>query len=1464
MACRFKYYVNGVERKLYTELYGYMDTTPAEKKTVNAVHKILRNNGIATKRFGVKKMIYLPQTNVEHSLLEIKRINNEYPGLLTTTYKGMAPKSWTPAAPKYELDINEYILQQIPVRGLETADFVSNDPTDIDQYVRLVAGEENTADYYLSEKVRQENTSEQSKFSDLNKEEIDRVEGKVVHLQDSFASVGVMVEVEYDTEIPSIAQVERKEDGAPIIKVNPNLAKEDTVYHEFGHIYVDLLGVNHPLVQSGIAQLKDTDLYKQVEEKYPELTGERLDKEVLVTAIGLEGAKITRQNPTWIQQLINRIMRAVGNVFGIEPNAAAVLAEEMFAKKLRGDAMFRPLSPYTQYSKQEQRFTETVQNLKIRVANEIYEVEQLPLEQKEKRIYRLKRLQNGLENVKKVEDLLEAVQAMADSLNAAYKQYEEVMSLPRTERATLENMTKIYKLKNELDRLDVMKAIKNSLTQTKKKGNIIDEGRFNTLEERVRRILDRADELEDEFEDDIIPILAEFLSGYHNQNIDPEVQAQIDNIQEYGDWKRRRSMIRSNPDYVLLKVSRANNEITETEFNEKAKKLVIEALKDKYVANYSTLKKELSNAHKDKGNFSYMLDPLIYSNDKAVQLFVKSIQDADLRKNDMTLELKSKLSKEYEEFTKGMSGENVSKLNEDLLEVVTMNGMKRLSMVQPIDIDLYINTRKEYAEELRKTYKKPVKTEEQTDEEFINSINNWAKSEDGQEYQREESEWHRQNSESIEGWRDELNAINKLIGTAKKIQKELREADNIDSDSYAMQDVKLKELRKLKSRNYNQATGTARGDWVRPRKSVYTNQKYLKIQKNPRLKKYYDFVVKEFQVGQKMVSRKPDKNSWDRFSYLMPTIRKEDLNRLYEQGLISTTKDILKDTFTITETNAEFGTYDDNSGELNTTVPVYYINRVDAKDVSKDIASSLYRFRHMAHNFKVKDEAVGYVNLFKDIIENREIIQENSAGVDMVIKTAEFLGFSMTKKKKEGKRGVQSNLSQHLNEWIKMVVFGQSELKSEVGKVSLSQVAGVANKFTAMSTLSFNLLQGANQLILDNLSTVQEAVAGQFISKSDFAWAKAKYWSEAAAIKDITRFDPKTKLGKALDFFDAFTEFTDQEGNKLVGGKARRLLTGDNLLFLQKGAEHELSSTRLLALMRSLKGKLKDKSGNVLQNKKGKDADLYDMLLIDKKTGLMSVDPRVDNFSRLDFINLLQGLGRRTNQTKGKMHMSMLSRRWYGKLFMLFRNWIMPGLRRHYGHGGAFGSTLHVDEEMGTLTQGFVISILNQIQSSIRSKKLVYGELTDLEKQNIKRGYTEIGFMATAAVLVSALANLDDDDESWGSNFALYQAKRYQTEIMQWYPPAGISEMFRIMESPTATARPLVKGWDLFNQLLIDSAYRLGLPVPEEAVFYQRRSGRYAKGDSKLKKHFEDLIPVWRGLTKTSSPEEAYKWFTQF
>jgi len=1454
MAC--KYYINGVESRLYTELYGYMDNTAPEKKTVKAVHNILKTHGIATKYF--RGSIYINQANLQPALREVGRINAKYPGLLTTKFTKTTPETiYSRASEAHTLNINAAVLSNIEVEGIETADFTYEDQTELDQYVRLVAGNENTDDYYLDEKARQENTNDQSRFSDMSKEAKDNLDSKVVHLKESFAKAGITVDVEYDTELSTLGEV-RPGEVNPIIVLNPNLVKEDTAYHEFGHIYIDMLGINDPVVSAAIAQLKNTPLYAQVQSTYPELTGDRLDKEVLATAIGLEGAKVVRKNPSFVQQIINRILRRIGEIFGVNSNIAGILAEEMFAKNLRADSMVNPLSPYTQESRDHQNFTEIVQDLKVRIASDIYLVEQLPIEEREKKIYNLKNLKQGLDKVKNVEDLLNTVNSMAVSLTSTIREYNRIMELPIHERATLENMTSLYKLKTELDALDVMQSLEVVMLDKREQGKILNEGVFETLEGRVASILKSGKLYNKRFSDNVIPVMAQFLSGYHNKAIDPQLQAQIDNTIKY---KRTQGLNTKTIEYVELNKRYKDGEIDTIEFLDQQVLLKVEQLKNKMIPNYGSLVKQLRAAHKDKSAFSYMLDPLIYSNDNAIQLFVKSVQEADLKKNDMTRIFKSELSAQYNEFVEGMSESDVAKLNEDLLEEVTVNGVKRLGIVNPIDTEKYYAARRKSVLKIKATYGVPIIKDDQSPESFIEEYKTWIKTNQTsyKKARAAEAKWDKKNSKPIEGWKDELKVLNTQIAQAKELRKKLKDEGKEDSDAYLMQTGRLQELEKFKRRNYNTEAQSPIGDWVRPDPKVYLNSKYTKIQNNSRLKKYYDFVLEEFRVGHRMIGPKMDKNSWDKFSYLMPSIRKKDYDRLREQGVISGIRDMLKESFSIVETDDDFGTYDQNSGELNKSVPVYYTNKVNARDVSRDIAGSLYQFRHMAHNYKVKSEAVGSVMLFRDIIENQKVLQENSSGIEYIQKTAESMGFKMPLLK-EG----QSNTFLHLDEWVKMVMFGQNELKSEWRGISLTKAVGSLNAFTAMNTLSFNLLQGANQLILDNLTMAQEAVAGQFMSKEDLAWAKTKYWfSEGAAVADVGKFNPESKLGKALEFFDALTEFTDHEGNKIVGGKARKLVSGDNLLFLQQAVEHELSSTRLLALMRTLKGKLKDSNGKVLKNEKGEEADLYDMLITDKN-GVMSVDPRVDNFNRLDFIGLIQGLSRRTNQTKGKIHSPMIARRAYGKLLMLFRSWLLPGIRRRYGHGG--GSTLRVDEELGAVTQGMYISFWNMLTESFSTKKFAYKNMTEMEKQNVKRTSVELSAMIGAAVLVNALANLDDDEESWASNFALYQAKRYHSEINMWNPPGLFSEGFRMMRSPIAGARPVQAGFGLFKQLSTDLGYFTGMPwIEEKDVYYQRRAGRFKKGDRKVTKDFQDMMIGWRGFNKSfgEGPKEAYKWFMQ-
>jgi len=152
------------------------------------------------------------------------------------------------------------------------------------------------------------------------------------HLEGVFASAGIRVKVRKDRSIEGAGEVVWDGETGEI-KVHPSRMGGDTVIHEFAHIYVELLGYEHPLVQDAIKELRGTALYQEIKELYPNLNQRDLDLEVLVTAMGRKGDKIfnNAKQENRFQTLIRRIIRAIGKVLGVQQDTAKFLAQNMIA-----------------------------------------------------------------------------------------------------------------------------------------------------------------------------------------------------------------------------------------------------------------------------------------------------------------------------------------------------------------------------------------------------------------------------------------------------------------------------------------------------------------------------------------------------------------------------------------------------------------------------------------------------------------------------------------------------------------------------------------------------------------------------------------------------------------------------------------------------------------------------------------------------------------------------------------------------------------------------------------------------------------------------------------------------------------------------------------------------------------------------------------------------------------------------
>ena len=127
-------------------------------------------------------------------------------------------------------------------------------------------------------------------------------------------------------------------DGEGItILINKETHTSETLPHEFGHLYLETLGYRNEHIQYAIKKLEGTQLYEDVSKTYPDLNKERLDKEVLATAIGQEYDKLSKQS--WFKIWFNKLTRLVGKALGISKESAKTLALDMFSLNIRQPKM---------------------------------------------------------------------------------------------------------------------------------------------------------------------------------------------------------------------------------------------------------------------------------------------------------------------------------------------------------------------------------------------------------------------------------------------------------------------------------------------------------------------------------------------------------------------------------------------------------------------------------------------------------------------------------------------------------------------------------------------------------------------------------------------------------------------------------------------------------------------------------------------------------------------------------------------------------------------------------------------------------------------------------------------------------------------------------------------------------------------------------------------------------------------
>ena len=1299
---------------------------------------------------------------------------------------------------------------------------------------------------------------------------------KINRLKESFKAAGVDVQVVLDILPEGIKGM--VDNG--IVILDPNQVTTDTVYHELGHILVDMLPQNE--VDRYIQQVVDADpdLAMLVADSYPDLNGRDLGKEILVTAIGMEGAKIERQQPTRLQRIINAILRAIGKLFGIKPNAAAVLAEKMFAGDIRKMALSSTQNVKIQQSRSLKRDVDSayqeaykhlerrLRDMKYGAKDETTEFERVKIKELQSTLVKMSETKNSIDAFVQFKDFVESQVIVIDNKLSAV---EAARNKPVSKDKALQLLRDVDMVRETLETLynsNKSKSLTDEITNVLKRS--MPEFPTKDQELGVKVISDLTNALlemqtfEDRYIDNALPLVADVLTEYGDTDLDEKIQSQIDNI-----IKTRNTNLNayesSDPEIIALRKKKkgmiAQGRLEEWE--DAVIQAKVEHLKNKKSGRENIIK-ELQSSYKDKSLFSLYLDPIIYSTQSNLQLFAMTLKEGDIAANQRSIALRRSMEQAYKNY-KAYRGTDFNKntfYDPFLTTVNIKNGdtsTKVLSIVQPFDTERFYGN-------IDKMYKTMWPKHKHPGFENKDAYDKWRDSDAFRAYQKDVSTWWKSNTvpvkdakEKLQAMVDERNAKYMLLDQMEELQ---------DSTAIAIIEAEIQELNREIGSSYDSVNNVFKGKLAQPNSSYY-NEKYLEIQRVPQLKEFYDALVgiyKERQVNAYGKSNPQYKNAWDEFSYIAPSLRQSQLESYQNQGFKGYVKEMWEDV-TEAETDQElYGAAFDQDDNPVKYLPRFYTNVVDEKEVTRDILSSVLAYSHKAYHYEEKAKLTGLVNAMLNIYERREVLRTDTSGRSLLSREAERVkeafGESFIGRTAATYLGDKSNTLNHLSQFIDVAFYGiiKKPLETKILGMDPNKLAVKINSMSALGSLSFNLLQIGNQAILDTLMLAEEGVAADFYTSADVRFAEAEFVRQGAGARDLGKFNPETKLGKAMLHFNALHDVTDNYGGNASDNKALKMMSTDNLFFVQSSIEYQTSAVRMLAAMNATRGKMKDSAGNVIMNADGTEASLWD-LMIETEKGL-ELDPRVDkaqsNYSDIKFVSKLHGISKRTNQIKGTFDSSTAVRGPVGILLMLYKQFFIPNFRKRFGHGQEY----HVDHELGSITRGAYFSyidFLKQIKSSLKSGAKIselYADLSDVDKANLRRVHMDAAIVASSMAIFAACMSIlddDDDDENYWVAFTAYQARRLQTELLAYVPGAGFGELITIFKSPMAAANRAEKTWDFVNHVIgTEIPYSLSFN-PSEALtkdaIYQRDSYWGEEGTRKTMGKLKKILPVFYGAS---------------
>jgi len=1253
---------------------------------------------------------------------------------------------------------------------------------------------------------------------------------------------GVRIVEDFTLDIPG-----KLMSGGEEIHVNPVYWLRDTLGHEFGHLLIDLIGgVNNRLVRQGLRFLDGTDLQKDVYNKYSDLIerGEfdRVQKEVLAQAVGLEAAKIFKEEfemGRWERWLV-RFFRRIRQLLGIESSAVRKLAKTLVrGTPVKAEDLHGQPSTYEQEQRIDPKEAEDVLKLEEEPETDLNKIRKKAIEALEKKIgiYQqrgkkaaveaiekgLNEVQEGDNPYRSIRRFIEVARRQTNSVIQDIHRFESEAGLGIEEDPF--NADRLSKWKDYVAAYaNVLYDIRNALIELKNApievGDKFRKGRDIRMQARIEEIdeiLANKTFIERLYVRKGVNIVSKFLAPYSTRIA--------------GEYK----------------------EALERRWNRLSKKEKEETPLEEYQAKYlaandeqiklkteESIRKELLKAEWDINFLGRWLDNLLDSPDLVVQAMVKKFSLTDEQSRYESIGARNRIvaaKKKLEKFLGSMADQ--TKFYGFMLERDKKTGLLTQHYVTPYLSSMW----DEYND----------KVTEWTNDPDISDLALRAKKESwiNENYGRSKKDKIAYNKARAE-------YLRKMKEEGQLTDAEWAVIDSWEANRNSRYSFVLREhVREETAEKYFEFLDTSRWEYrtpaerwrnpqwkklleiadIDPQLTETEQRELLKLNENkdPRIE-FYNLIVELSEEADKMLPYR------FRLRGKLPAIaaklgervlRKQKPSTIAREetrlGLVKRPEDIEKGQLDITN----------EAGDPINFVPIFYTYDIEPQNQSYDIATIYQRYWSMARDYSLKSEILPEMEMAKYFVENREVLRRDERG--NIIKD----GLSRIGDRMLTKKGVQSFVSQQLGDWFKSIIYGQRVRDEGVlplfgANVDIAKGADLLNRYTSFNLLGLNMVQGVANVLLGETMQWAEAFGGEYYGVKDFVKAGVYYTKNLPGILgDIGERVPTNIISLINEEFNTLNEYENGEYRK--NSKFQQLMSSNTLFFTTHAGEHLMQTRVVLAMLNRMRAK----------DKNGKDmGTMLDNLTIGKD-GRLDVKEGVANFGR----EKRAKFGLQARRILSAMHgeysrngMAAVQRYALGRLGIMFRKFVVPGFKRRYAKK-KYNELLEGWTEGNYRTTG---RFFRNLMKDLRIFRLAawseeWTDLTRMEKGNIRKTMAEVVFLATVIIMSTIFIGKmegEDDDEEWLWSFMAYQALRLRTELLFFSPK--LNEALRILRSPAA------------SMSVVENIINLTSQMFDPFERYER--GNW-KGKPKITKTMINFVPGVRQVYRMKYVNDQISWF---